>query len=104
MRGRWVGLGSVPLDGDIEGALRHLLATELSLPVARLQGSMRVSELGLDSLAFVEMVVAIERDTGRDIDVDLLPPTISPDVTLDEMLAFVVAAFDRRVRRPASRR
>jgi acyl carrier protein len=99
-----VGLGAVPFDGGVESALRRLLAAELQLSVAQLQGSMPVSELGLDSLAFVEMVVAIERDTGRDIDVDLLPPAISPDVTVDEMLAVVVAAFDGPLQRPASRR
>jgi len=47
-----------------EESVRQLLATFLKLPLARLQPDTRLDELGVDSLAAVELIFEIEERFG----------------------------------------
>ena len=47
-----------------EDSVRQLLASFLKLPPARLQPDTRLDELGLDSLAAVELIFEIEERFG----------------------------------------
>jgi acyl carrier protein len=85
-------------DEAIIAELTKLVAEELGLPVTALRGEMRIDTLGLDSLAFVEMIVAIEQRLGVQMNSDRLPDRIPPDISLDAMLKLILGGFNGRLR------
>jgi len=79
----------------VENRLEELLgviAAELELPQESLHGRLRVEDLGLDSLAFVELIVTIEQQMDVRVDADLLPRELSPGTRLDELTAAILSA------------
>lgn len=46
------------------GLLQRLLSDELGLPTQRLQPETRLEDLGVDSLTFLEMTFALEKELG----------------------------------------
>lgn len=81
------------VDGGLEGKLRVIVATELGLATQHLHDDLSVDDLGLDSLAFIQLIVAIEEQLESDIDMDRLPRSLAPNLTFDEVLALLVHAL-----------
>ena len=63
--------GVLPEAGDLEPAIRQLVADHLERPVEEIGPAVGFFDLGIDSAALLELTAAIERLVGRS-----LPPTL----------------------------
>ncbi|MFI9766450.1 acyl carrier protein [Streptomyces sp. NPDC052415] len=87
---RWVFMGSQVAEKFTEDRLKGLLQSYFQIDPAKLEGSVRFSDLELDSIAVMELVVVIEEQTGIDVQESLLE-----QMTLDTTLAQAVEAVDQ---------
>ncbi len=85
-----VGSGAVPgrLGDDLVGRIRALVAelTDLEVPDELAGGFRLVDDLGLDSLALIELLVVLEAELGQPLPLEALggQPTVQDLVTLIE--------------------
>ncbi len=86
-------MGSQIVKEFTEERLKELLQSHFQVDPTKLDGSVRFSDLELDSIAVMELVVVIEEQTGVDVQESLLE-----QMTLDTTLAQAVAAVDQVLR------
>ncbi|MCF3178666.1 acyl carrier protein [Streptomyces polychromogenes] len=86
-------MGSQIVEEFTEERLKELLQSHFQVDPTKLDGSVRFSDLELDSIAVMELVVVIEEQTGVDVQESLLE-----QMTLDTTLAQAVAAVDQVLR------
>ncbi|MFF8730651.1 acyl carrier protein [Streptomyces sp. NPDC015171] len=76
-----------------EERLKDLLRSHFQIDPTKVDESVRFSDLELDSIAVMELIVVIEEQTGIDVQESLLE-----QMTLDTTLAEAVAAVDQVLR------
>ncbi|MDX2393601.1 acyl carrier protein [Streptomyces sp. DK15] len=76
-----------------EAHLKELLQSHFQIDPMKLDGSVRFSELELDSIAVMELVVVIEEQTGVDVQEHLLE-----HMNLDTTVAQAVEAVAQALR------
>lgn len=86
-------MGSQVIEEFTEARLKELLQSHFQIDPMKLDGSARFSELDLDSIAVMELIVVIEEQTGVDVQESLLE-----QMTLDTTLAQAVAAVEQVLR------
>lgn len=79
--------------------LSELVAYHFDIDADRLRPETTFDELGMDSLALMELVVVLENETGIQIPDDLAE--IGPAATLDEIADAVKRIGDRTTTPPA---
>ncbi|MET9730921.1 acyl carrier protein [Streptomyces sp. NPDC006458] len=89
-RKRWVFMGSQVIEEFTEERLKALLQSHFQIDPTKLDGSARFSELELDSIAVMELIVVIEEQTGVDVQESLLE-----QMNLDTTLAQAVQAVQQ---------
>ena len=85
------------LSGDVHTRVRAELATRTGVPVAELTDDASLSDIGLDSLALIEVLMTLREqflaDRGLSID-DVDDPDVLPWLeTVGELISFA-ATFD----------
>lgn len=73
--------------------IKDVIAHELGLPAGSVTGEMTIEELGLDSLAFAEVVVAIEKRFGRMIDTTQFAEGLDEKTTMAALVVILLDAF-----------
>lgn len=73
--------------------IKDVIAHELGLPAGSVTAEMTIEELGLDSLAFAEVVVAIEKRFGRMIDTTQFAEGLDERTTVAELVIILLDAF-----------
>ncbi|MEU3840463.1 acyl carrier protein [Streptomyces sp. NPDC028635] len=70
----------------IHEKLTHLLVTQLGVPAGKVEAGISYKDLGLDSLALIELTMIINKELGTDLGDDLLQgeTTIAETVELIE--------------------
>ncbi|MEU6868018.1 acyl carrier protein [Streptomyces sp. NPDC046876] len=86
-------MGSQIVEEFTEARLKELLQSHFQIDPTKLEGSVRFSDLELDSIAVMELIVVIEEQTGVDVQESLLE-----QMNLDTTLAQAVAAVDQVLR------
>lgn len=80
---------------DPDRQVLALIAEEIGLRPTDLTRELRVSELGLDSLAFMELIVALEQALEVHLDTGRLLVDLSPNSTLGDFLDRLQGAIER---------
>ncbi|CAM5359304.1 hypothetical protein SAVIM338S_01339 [Streptomyces avidinii] len=86
-------MGSQVIEEFTEARLKDLLRSYFQIDPTKLDGSARFSELDLDSIAVMELIVVIEEQTGVDVQESLLE-----QLTLDTTLAQAAEAVSQVLR------
>lgn len=83
-------------DPKLKAALiKQVIATELGLSVGTVSDANTIEELGLDSLAFAEMVVSLEKHFKKMIDTTTFVEGLSERTTVGELISiFSTALFE----------
>lgn len=76
--------------------VRELAAEIVRSGAEELPLDVQVSHAGLDSLAFIELVVAVEDRLGRRVNVAQMPAQVPADASVAEMLAIISSGFVNR--------
>jgi acyl carrier protein len=74
--------------------IRDAIARELRVPPHCLKDSHTLEEMGLDSLASAEIVLAIEQMLKAPLDTSLIAASITRDTRLAELIAAIDAAVE----------
>lgn len=80
---------------DPDNQVLALIAEEIGLRPTDLTRELRVSDLGLDSLAFMELIVALEQALDVHLDTGRLLVDFSPNSTLGDFLDRLQGAIER---------
>ncbi|MFJ6370457.1 acyl carrier protein [Streptomyces virginiae] len=86
-------MGSQIVEEFTEAWLKDLLQSHFQIDPTKMEGAVRFSDLELDSIAVMELIVVIEEQTGIDVQESLLEK-----MNLDTTLAEAVAAVDQVLR------
>lgn len=86
-------MGSQVVEEFTEERLKDLLQSHFRIDAMKLDGSVRFSELELDSIAVMELIVVIEEQTGVDVQESLLE-----QMNLDTTLTQAVEAVQQVLR------
>lgn len=81
------------MNQDITNRIKSLIATQLGLTVGSVSDQMTIEELGLDSLAFAEVVIAIEKAFARPIDTTAFVEEIGDNTRVADLIAMFTAAL-----------
>ena len=77
---------SLDHNSELRRALKEVVAAELRVPAARLSDGATLNEIGLDSLAFAEVVIAVEQRLARPLDAGAIARRANGKMTLRELL------------------
>jgi acyl carrier protein len=86
--------------------IRRFIADRLHISTKLLSDSMSLEDIGLDSMALAEVIVATEKNYGIVLDTTLFAERVSPVMCLRELLESIMLAVnsanDNRSIRPES--
>jgi acyl carrier protein len=75
--------------------LRRMIARQLGLPEHVLNDDVALEDIGLDSMQIAEIVIAIERDTTRPLDISDLSEEIEPGQSLGQFITLLEERIGR---------
>jgi acyl carrier protein len=79
---------------DVRSAIKETLARELKLPPSQLDGKRTLHDIGLDSLAFAEVVIAIETKMGHKANMEMIAAKLTIDTSIDEAIDTLASALE----------
>lgn len=77
---------------DLKPEIKSIIAMRLGLAEEHLTSDLTMEDLGFDSLAAAEVIVAIEEKLNRPIDIAKVAEQLTPTTKLDQLITLVERA------------
>lgn len=74
-------------------SIKSVVARELQIDSSRISDDATIEDLGLDSLAFAEVIIAVEKELGRTIDTSEFAEDIQNDTPFRELVRLMETAM-----------
>jgi acyl carrier protein len=71
--------------------LKAIIAAEFKLPIEQLDDELTLEAVGFDSLQATEIILAIEKQTGREVNAPAIAGQLHRDMKLGELLILLAS-------------